>query len=292
MSQKTKFGISPAMVTPLDASYGVDMPALSMHAADLLSRGCPSVTLFGTTGEGCSFGYEARQKAADQLLASGLASSQLIEGIIVCSQEEATASVAAAMKRGSRAVLLAPPFYFRPVAEEAVYLWFKQVLTGAGSGLRDVILYHIPQMTGVPLSMDLIARLRKDFPGAIVGVKDSSGNKANTDDLLKTHGDLHILVGDERYLGEACAKGASGAICGVSNMLPELLVSVVEKGQNHDGLTALVDAILQRPVTPAVKALTAHLRKNPSFARPRPPLLPIDAENTAAMVKLLTPLLP
>ena len=52
----------------------------------------------------------------------------------------------------------------------------------------------------VGLSVALIDRLKKAFPNQVKGVKDSSGSWENTEALLKHHGDLHILIGEERLL--------------------------------------------------------------------------------------------
>ena len=86
-------------------------------------------------------------------------------------------------------------------------------------------------MTGVPLSVDLIGRLKTAFPGVVAGVKDSSGEWQNTEKLLAAHGDLQILVGDERQLARAVRQGGAGTICGLANLMP----GVVRKAA-HDGV--------------------------------------------------------
>jgi 4-hydroxy-tetrahydrodipicolinate synthase len=72
----------------------------------------------------------------------------------------------------------------------------------------------------VALSPELIARLRKAWPGVITGIKDSSGDWATAERYLASHGDLSVLVGDERLLPRAMARGAEGSICGVANITP------------------------------------------------------------------------
>ncbi len=174
LAQRVRFGISPALTTPLTDEYQVDIERLSAHADDLLLRGCRYATIFGTTGEGPSFAMAERDRVAAQMVAAGLPPEKLIEGVLACSIEEAAASTRAALRRGSKAVLLAPPFYFRDPPEEAVLAWYGAVFDAVGPVLRDVILYHIPGMTGVPISLDAIAKLRSRYPGAILGVKDSA----------------------------------------------------------------------------------------------------------------------
>ena len=294
MSQKNstpKFGISIALATPIDTDGRVAIDALAVHLEDLLSRGVTSGTIFGTTGEGPSFGLSERARVAEGLVAAGIPATRIIEGIIACSHEEAVAALKGAYARGAKAVLLAPPFYFRDNPEDALFAWFEGVFREVGAGLRDVILYHIPGMTGVPLSLDLIARLRGAFPDAILGVKDSSGDYAHSMRLIEAHGDLVILVGDERYLGAACAKGAQGSICGCGNFMPELLVETVATGTDFPAVKRLVDAVCDKPVIPAVKALTAHVTGDARFASPRPPLARLDAAATRELSALLDEIL-
>lgn len=282
-SASTRFGISPALATPLARDGSVHIGALAAHASDLLSRGCASATIFGTTGEGPSFGVGERERTANELIAAGIPAGKLVEGVIACSHEEAVAGLNGAYARGARAILLAPPFYFRGNPDDALFAWFDGVFKAAGSKLRDILLYHIPSMTGVPIPFDVIARLKKAYPGAILGVKDSSGDRDHTMRLLEAHSDLTILVGDERYLGAACAKGASGSICGAGNFAPERMIRIVETAKDDPELQAMVEAVCAEPVIPAVKALTAYVRKEPAFAKPRPPLAPLSDAATQAL---------
>lgn len=286
-STSKRFGISPALATPLANDGSVHVPALAAHLSDLLSRGCTSGTIFGTTGEGPSFGLGERERTAKELIASGIPAAKIVEGLIACSHEEAVEGLNGAYARGARAILFAPPFYFRGNPDDALFAWFDGVFKTMGGKLRDIILYHIPSMTGVPLSFDLIARLRHAYPGAILGVKDSSGDRDHTMRLLDAHGDLTILVGEERYLGAACAKGASGSICGAGNFIPERMIKVVENAQDDPAVKTLVDAVVAEPVIPAVKALTAHVRREPAFTKSRPPLPSLSAAATAKLAAVL-----
>lgn len=272
MARGQRFGVSAALSTPFREDGQVDIDRLAAHAHDLLARDCRSVTLFGTTGEGPSVSIDERNRVAAELVGSGIEPTQLCEGVIACSIEEASLGTRRALERGSRAVLLAPPFYFRDAPDDAVLAWFAEVFGQVGGTLRDVILYHIPGMTGVPLSLGLIGRLRSEFPEAIIGVKDSACDRAATLRLIEAHGDLTILVGDETYLGEACAAGAAGSICGLANLIPEVVSGIVESGRDDPRIKDLIAAITRHPVIPIVKALVGHVRDDPAWRRARPPL--------------------
>lgn len=282
------FGISPALVTPF-AHGKVDVQRLAGHAKDCLARGCRTATVFGTTGEGPSVGAVERERVASELIGLGIPASQLVEGVIACSIEEAAYSTGQALHRGAHAVLLAPPFYFRPAPDEAVFAWYAAVFEAVGSILRDVILYHIPGMTGVPLSHTVIARLVERYPGVVRGVKDSACNAEATFALIKAFPDLDILVGDETYLGRACAAGAAGSICGVANIVPEAVIALAENGRDDPRIVELVQEITRHPVVPMVKALVAHVREDRAWAFARPPLPTLDEQGIAPAIALLKP---
>jgi 4-hydroxy-tetrahydrodipicolinate synthase len=282
------FGISPALVTPISQG-GVDVRRLADLATDCLARGCRTATVFGTTGEGPSFDAATRDRVAAEIIDLGIAPNQLVEGVIACSVEEAGYSTGRALRRGAHAVLLAPPFYFRPVPDEAVFAWFAEIFANVGSDLRGIILYHIPGMTGVPLSHGVIRRLVQDFPGAIRGIKDSACDAEATLALIKAFPDLDVLVGDESYLGRACAAGAAGSICGLANFVPEAVIALAENGQDDPRVVELVQEITSHPVVPMVKALVAHVRGDRTWAAARPPLPTIDEQSAARVAKLLEP---
>jgi len=282
------FGISPALVTPFLGGR-VDVHRLLNHANDCLARGCRTATLFGTTGEGPSVGTIERDRIANEIVSLGIPAEKLVEGVLACSPEEAAFSTGQALRRSAHAVLLAPPFYFRPAPDDAVFGWYAAVFEAVGSNLRDILLYHIPGMTGVPLSHAVIARLKERYPGAIRGVKDSAGDPEATFALIEAFPDLDILVGDESYLGRACAAGAAGSICGVANILPEAVIALAENGRDDPRIVDLVQEIGRHPIVPMVKALTAHVRQDPTWAVARPPLPTLDERSTARAIALLEP---
>jgi len=173
---------------------------------------------------------------------------------------------------GCPSFLLAPPFYFKGAGDEGLFDWFAAVLTGLGPKARNVILYHIPQVTSVGLSMELVDQLKKAFPQQVAGVKDSSGDWDNAQALLKHHGDLHILIGDERLLARAMNLGASGAITGLANVAPDLMLPLID-GIEEPRVNAMVEQVLPYAVTSAVKALVGHRRGDPvAWSRMRAPL--------------------
>jgi 4-hydroxy-tetrahydrodipicolinate synthase len=57
------------------------------------------------------------------------------------------------------------------VDDEGLYRWFSEVVEAVGSNIGSVILYHIPALTQIELSVELVLRLSEAFPGVVVAVK-------------------------------------------------------------------------------------------------------------------------
>jgi len=271
--RKNRFGLSVALATPFAEDRSIDLPRLVAHGRQSLADGCTSLTVFGTTGEGASLGLNERNRALGALVGAGVdPATQLVVGIAASSVEEAIAQGRAGLMLGCPSFLLAPPFYFKGAGDEGLFDWFAAVLTGLGAKASNVILYHIPQVTSVGLSMGLIGQLKKAFPQQVTGVKDSSGDWDNAQALLKHHGELHILIGDERLLAKAMTLGASGAITGLANIAPDLMKPLID-GIEEPRINAMVEVVLPYAVTAAVKALVGHRRKDPmAWSRMRAPL--------------------
>ena len=284
MDKREIFGLSAALVTPFAKGGAVDLPRLIDHAKHLLNTGCDGVTLFGTTGEGFSLDMRERAAMLGAVAGAGLdLRAKVCAGVSATTITDAVDQSRLALEVGVRGLLFAPPYYFKNPDEEGLYAWFSRAIEGIGAEARGIILYHIPGQTAVGLSVDLVGRLKRAFPGVITGVKDSSGDWQSAEAFLKAHGELAILIGDERLLARAVRLGAEGSICGLANLAPALLRPVVYEGRDDERVTKLVELIVSHPVLPAVKALVGHLRGDPGFGPMRPPLTELDPARAASL---------
>lgn len=271
-----RFGLSVALATPFEKDGSIALGAMVAQARRSLDAGCASVTLFGTTGEGCSVGNREREAVLGAMISGGVAPNQIVAGVLVDAAADAADQTADALAKGVRNILLAPPSYFKNVSEDGLFGWYSAVFTLLGNKARDIIVYHIPSVTMTPLTHSLIARLRKAFPGVVTGVKDSGGEWSFTEKLLKEHGDLIILIGDERHLAQGVRLGGQGAISGVANFAPREVRQMAVDGQEDQRVVDLVVEMLKYPVTPAVKVLTGYITNDPSWLTVRAPLLSIN----------------
>jgi len=275
-SGQERFGLSAALTTPFDADGKIDVSRALSHARARLDSGCSSVTLFGTTGEGSSIADAERAALLDSFIAQGFEASNIVVGVMENSVADAILQAGDALRRGCKAILLAPPSYFKNLSDDGLFNWFSAVFKGLGDDARSIILYNIPSVTAVELSVDLISRLRAAFGGIIIGVKDSSGNWAYTEKLLAAHKDIAILIGDERDLAAGVRLGGQGAISGMANLFPDRLLRMVNDGQDDAELVSTVQQLLNYPVTPAVKAMVARHTGDMEWRRVRAPLVSLN----------------
>jgi len=275
-STQKRFGLSAALTTPFDADGQIDVARALSHARARLDSGCSSVTLFGTTGEGSSIGDSERAALLDAFIAGGFPASNIVVGVMENSIADAVLQSGDALRRSCKAILLAPPSYFKNLSDDGLFNWFSAVLNGLGDDARGIILYNIPSVTAVELSVDLISRLRDTFGDIIIGVKDSSGTWAYTEKLLAAHKDIAILIGDERDLAAGVRLGGQGAISGMANLFPDRLLRMINEGQDDAELVGAVRQLLNYPVTPAVKAMVSRHTGDSEWRRVRAPLISLN----------------
>ena len=283
MTTSNQFGLSCALALPLAGTFDIDFPRLVAHAQRSLASGCSSVTVFGTTGEGASISLAEREQILAALAEAGIGMDQVIGGVTASSVGDAVAQARLVIERGCRAALVAPPFYFKDATDDGLSNWFSLFCEKLGEERIKVILYHIPSATATPLSVRLISRLRESFPKTIQGVKDSGNDWSYTEALLKSHSDLAILIGNESHLAAGVRLGASGAISGLANLLPEILLRIIETGRDDNRITSLATEILKFPLIPAIKVLLAYRDNNPAWATPRSPLVRLSKADTTSL---------
>ena len=287
MQSTDRFGLSCALALPFKNDFTIDHGRLAAQARWCLDAGCSSLTVFGTTGEGASVSLTERGEVLGALLSAGVEPGrQLVGGVSAASIGDAVEQIRILNDAGCQRILLAPPFYFKGVSDEGLFHWFARVGEKVAHRPLGIILYHIPSVTQVSLTVDLIGRLKITYPDLVMGVKDSGGDWAFTEALLATHGDLAILVGDERHLAAGVRLGAKGAISGLANVCPAALLPLVEHGENDYRTADLVNEVLKYPVTAAVKALIAWRRNDAGWSNVRPPLTRISNQDALELASV------
>lgn len=285
-------GVFAATLIPLKADLSCDDQALAKHCHHLIARGCAGIALFGTTGEGSSFSVEERKQIMHTLIASGFNSQQLILGISCSAISDAVHLTEVALAANCLAVLVVPPFFYKNVTDEGVIAFYREVIQRSCHPSLRIILYHIPQLSGVPLNLSIIKTLREEFPDIIIGIKDSEGNLPLIKNVLAHCPGLKIFVGKESLLSEAIQLGAVGGISGMANVFPELICSLYEYGKNpthlnrNSDIKRILDDLDVYPIFPALKSMMEY-KNGEKWNVLRPPLTSLTFQQKQTLLQTL-----
>ncbi len=278
-------GIWPALLTPLDAARSIDVDLFAAHANALLAAGCGGLTPFGTTGEGPSFSVAERRAAIDGLVARGVPANRLLVSTSCAALPDALDLTRHAADIGAFGALLMPPFFLKGVTDEGIVDALRFVIGPiSATGLR-IVLYHIPQVSGVGLSHAVIRTLRDAYPETIVGLKDSGCVREDSIAYARAFmPPMQVWVGNEPDLPTLGAMGASGAVSGLANVVPRLVLRLVrdygEPGAADDlsKVEALLDALKGYGLTAAIKGVLATLTGDRRWLAVRAPLVALDED--------------
>ena len=271
-------GIYAASVTPLkkDAS-SLDLDSVSAFLGFLNSRGCHGALLFGTTGEGPSFSSKERETYlhAVQSIRKELSGFKILVGTGTPSLSETIELTKLAFDLGCDGVVVLPPYYFRKVTDDGLFNWFSEVIDNAVPKNKYLLGYHIPPMTGIGFSLELLERLKDKYPLQFAGIKDSSHDEAFATVVGQKFGeDLLVLNGTDTYLQHALKNSAQGAITAPANLISDNLRKVWDLMQEDKDPTEIQNKVNEQrhflekfaPISPILKGLLHKIHGLPSWS--------------------------
>ncbi|MCX5577198.1 dihydrodipicolinate synthase family protein [Kaistia terrae] len=276
-------GVNCAAATPFNADLSPDLGLFAEHCQRLLDMGCHGIALLGTTGEANSLSLAERKTILEAALGAGIAPDQLIPGTGVAAIPETVELTRHALANGVTRVVMLPPYYYKGVSDDGLFAAYARIIEAVGDDRLRIILYHIPQVSGVPLSRSLVARLIAAFPDIVVGIKDSSGDLANMQAMVADHPGFAVLAGADPLLLPLLGSGGAGCITATSNLVADSLraiydgfrePSVAEPAQARiNAWRSLSNSYVQ---IPAIKAMIGVANGETGWERVRPPLLPLS----------------
>ncbi len=221
-------GILPALVTPFtDDAKSIDEERLRALVSHCLELGVHGVVPCGTTGEFVNLTIEEKKRVIKIVVDEVNGKVPVVAGTGASGTNEALEMTRYAKDAGATAALIVVPYYLKP-ADRGIY---EHYYTIASQVDLPIILYNIPQCTGLPLPWQMVEDLAQ-IPN-IVGVKDSSGQLSFILAVLeKVRDKINVLCGHDEVVVAALAAGCSGAILASANIIPDIWVQIYNHVKN------------------------------------------------------------
>jgi 4-hydroxy-tetrahydrodipicolinate synthase len=250
--------------TPLADDGTFEGDALGRHLRWLAAQGLDGALILGTNGEFPSFACDERRVVAEAA-ASARSGLQLMLGVGSCAVTEVREMAALAADLGFDSLLCPPPFYFRQAPVAGLAAFFLELLD---STALPTLLYHIPQVSGIAISEELLRAIGPHE--MLAGVKDSSGDPSELRRLCTRFHDGCYMVGSDRLVTQCMKAGGSGSISAAASVAPALVAGVQNGAVDQKHLDRMRTLLEGYGLGPSVKTI---LRRSGLGAyATRPPL--------------------
>jgi 4-hydroxy-tetrahydrodipicolinate synthase len=287
-------GVFAPVVTPFLNNLAPDANRVAAHCRWLLSSNV-GLAVFGTNSEANSLSVDEKIDLLDSLTASGIDPSRLMPGTGHCALTDSVRLTSHAVNLGCAGVLMLPPFYYKGVSDEGLYRSFAEVIERTGDARLRILLYNIPPVSQITITVGLIERLLRDYPETVAGAKDSSGDWNNTKAYIDSFASsgFRVFPGAETFLLQGMRNGGAGCISATANVNPGAIAKLFETwdSPDADGQQASLNVIrgifAKYPMIPALKAAISHYGKDPAWITVRPPLVELtDAQGISLVQEL------
>lgn len=284
-------GAFPPVTTPFNRRGGIDEKAFRANMQRYAGIGLNGVVVAGSTGEAPYLAGSERLRLIEIAREVIRSPELVIAGTGLESTAETLQLSREAVARGADALLVLPPVYYKAsMKPEIIENHFRTVADGLK---RPVLIYSIPQCSGLQMDAGMIGRLSR-HPN-IPGLKESSGNVDFVRAILsKVKKGFHLLMGAGSGFVAALEAGATGGILAQCGFEPQICIGLYEAFRMGDGKTTeRLQALLRILVTeintaygiPGIKAaldLSGYVGGDP-----RAPLLPLGAAGRRKIASVL-----
>ena len=289
-------GVFAPLTTPFEGGGPVSIAELTRNVCLYNRTALAGYVVLGSTGEAVMLSRAEADSVLTAVKATAGAGKILLAGTGAESTAETIQRTQRAADLGYPAALVKTPHYYKPAYKpEVLITHYRKV---ADSSPIPILLYSVPQFTGVALEAPEVAALA-EHPN-IIGIKDSSGHIQRTGEMLAAvPPKFHVLVGSASTVFPALAIGARGAILALANALPEKCVALydmVRRGQ-FEQARELQNILLKASKLIVSEAGIAGVKfvmdqRGYRGGIPRPPLLPLTEEGKKRLIALLAALEP
>jgi 4-hydroxy-tetrahydrodipicolinate synthase len=278
-------GVIAAIATPVDDVGEPDVARATTLAKFLLANGCDGLNVLGTTGEATSFSLAQRKRVMTAYRDAGVPTDRLMVGTGAAAVEDAVALTRHATELGFAGALVLPPFYYKGVPDDGLTAYVGSILQATAAKPIPIYLYHYPALSGLPWHAGLIRRLLAEHGPRIVGLKDSSGDMSYAREAAAISPAFKVFPSTEATLLEARSGAFAGCISATANLNSDLCARAWRSGDTGalDAAVTIRKLFDGRALVPGIKALLAHIHRDPELGRVKPPLAEFPAADRTAV---------
>jgi 4-hydroxy-2-oxoglutarate aldolase len=216
-------GVICPVATPFNRRGGVDEGFFRENLSHLSGIGLAGILVAGSTGEAPYLAESERLRLVEVAREMVKAPEILMVGTGLESSNATLKLSREAVARGADVLLVLTPNYYKPKMDCAALV--AHYRTVAGGVTRPVMIYSIPQFTGLEVAPATIGALSR-LPN-VVGLKESSGKLEFVKAVLgKVQRGFRVVVGAPSIFYDALCEGAVGGVLGVANYAPSLCVDL------------------------------------------------------------------
>lgn len=225
MVDKTKYqGIIPAFYACYDKEGQINPDAVEALTEHLIRKGVKGVYVGGSSGECIYHSVEERKTVLEHVMRAGAGKLTVIAHVACNNTADSRELAAHAESLGVDAIAAIPPIYFH-LPDYAIEQYWNDISSAAPN--TDFVIYNIPQLAGVALTMPLFQRMREN--PRVTAVKNSSMPVQDIQMYKMAGGDDFIVFnGPDEQLISGLAMGADGGIGGTYAVMPEVYLKIKE----------------------------------------------------------------
>lgn len=217
-------GIIPAFYACYDKEGNISPEGVQELTKYFVKKGVKGVYVNGSSGECIYQSVEDKKLVLENVMKAAEGKLTVIAHVACNNTKDSMELASHAERLGVDAIAAIPPIYFR-LPEHAIAQYWNDISSAAPN--TDFVIYNIPQLAGVALTMSLFAEMRKN--PRVIGVKNSSMPVQDIQMFCAEAGEDYVIFNgpDEQFISGRVI-GAQGAIGGTYGVMPELFLKMDE----------------------------------------------------------------
>ena len=217
-------GVIPAFYACYDEEGSISPEGVKALTRYFVEKGVKGVYVNGSSGECIYQSVEDKKTVLENVMEEAKGKLTVIAHVACNNTKDSMELARHAESVGADAIAAIPPIYFR-LPEHAIAQYWNDISSAAPN--TDFVIYNIPQLAGVALTMNLFAEMRKN-PN-VIGVKNSSMPVQDIQMFKAAAGEDYVIFNgpDEQFISGRVI-GAEGAIGGTYGAMPELFIKLDE----------------------------------------------------------------